>query len=74
MEHVHACHCFDIPFPLRNFDKWAGAPFLKDLDPGECSRVSEEYSRNFASFMKTGRPDEDWKKYDENEESIKVFT
>ena len=49
------------------------APYLKDLDPGECRRVSEEYSRNFASFMKTGRPDEDWKRYDENKENIKVI-
>lgn len=73
MPHVHACHCFDIPFLFRNFDKWAGAPFLENRDPGECGRVSEAYSRDFASFMKTGRPDEGWNRYDGNRENMKVY-
>ena len=62
MPYVHACHCFDIPFLLRGFDKWVGAPFLGERDIAECHRVSEDYSGDFVSFMKTGRPNECWER------------
>lgn len=73
MPHVHACHCFDIPFLLRGFDKWAGAPFLDKMDLAECRRVSEAYSSDFVSFMKTGRPNECWERYDGTKGRIKIY-
>ena len=73
MPHVHACHCFDIPFLLRNFDKWEEAPFLQNIDPGECRRVSDAYSSDFASFMRTGRPNDGWEKYDGTNNSMRFY-
>ena len=45
--------------------------FLREFD--SYDDFEKHFSRNFASFMKTGRPDEDWKRYDENKENIKVI-
>ncbi|MCR5370472.1 MAG: carboxylesterase family protein [Clostridium sp.] len=64
MEHVHACHCFDIPFLLRNFSQWAGAPFLEGIDMEQAERVSEEYSGAFVRFTRDGEPGRGWKPYD----------
>ena len=55
MPDVHACHCFDLPFLLRNFEKWAGAPFLQGLDQEEAKRISDEYSGYLIRFVKTGK-------------------
>ena len=73
MEHVHACHCFDIPFLLRNFHQWEGAPFLDGIDMEEAARVSEEYSGAFVRFMKSGEPGGGWKAYDGTEETVAGF-
>lgn len=73
MENVHACHCFDIPFLLQNFDQWAASPFLAGIDREKARKVSGEYSRAFADFMKTGSPGEDWKQYDGTENTCRVF-
>lgn len=73
MPHVHACHCFDIPFLFRNFDKWAGAPFLEGRNVDRCMKVSDAYSRDFATFIKTRQPNENRKKYDENRENVWIY-
>ena len=54
MPHVHACHCFDIPFLLRNFDRWEGSPFLQGIDMEAAKAVSDQYSRAFVKFMEGG--------------------
>lgn len=70
MEHVHACHCFDIPFLLRNFKQWEGAPFLDGMDADAAARVSETYSGAFVRFMKSGEPGNGWKPYDGTKETV----
>lgn len=73
MENVYSCHCFDVPFLLRNFDKWKGAPFLQGLDEKAAAKVSKEYSDAFVRFMKTGNPGDEWEPYDGTEKTLKVI-
>lgn len=73
MPHVHACHCFDIPFLLRNFNCWEGAPFLNGIDRNKASEVSDQYSSAFVNFMRYGNPMENWSLYDGSEDSIRIF-
>ena len=74
MPHIHACHCFDIPFLLRNFDRWEGAPFLQGIDMEAAKAVSDQYSRAFVKFMEGGDLSEEWKRHDGTQETIKVFS
>ncbi len=73
MKDVHTCHCFDIPFLLRNFEDWSTSPFLNDLDVEAAKQVSEEYSSAFVAFMKNGTPGDNWKPYDGTEETCKII-
>ena len=73
MPHVHACHCFDIPFLLRNFDAWKGAPFLEGLDMQKAGAVSAAYSGAFVRFMETGDPGDGWSLWDGSENTVRTF-
>lgn len=74
MPHVHACHCFDVPFLFRNFPQWKNAPFLQNMDSAQAAAVSAAYSDAFVRFMKTGNPGDDWKPYDGTQATVKTFS
>lgn len=74
MPHVHACHCFDVPFLLRNFPMWKNAPFLRNMDREQAAAVSAAYSDAFVRFMKSGSPGDDWKPYDGTQATVKTFS
>ena len=63
----------DATKPGPVFPEAAGAPFLEGRNVDRCMKVSDAYSRDFATFIKTGQPNENRKKYDENRENVWIY-
>lgn len=51
-----ACHCFDIPFWLGNFEESKGGPMLNGLDMPEAKALSTLMQEYLLNFLHSGSP------------------
>lgn len=51
-----ACHCFDIPFWLGNFDESKDGPMLDGLDMSEAEALSSLMQEYLLNFLHSGNP------------------
>lgn len=51
-----ACHCFDIPFWLGNFEESKNGPMLSGLDGSKAGILSSVMQEYLLNFMHTGSP------------------
>lgn len=56
MPNVGACHCFDIPFWLGNFEDAKDGPMLAGIDRAETSALSSLMQEYLLNFLHTGNP------------------
>jgi len=56
MPNVGACHCFDIPFWLGNFEDAKEGPMLKGLNESEANALSDLMQNYLLNFLHTGNP------------------
>ena len=62
-----ACHCMELPFVFNNADQW-NPPMLRGSDPARVLPLSEVVQATWATFVKTGDPNNSrlppWPRYE----------
>ncbi|HEX7908709.1 MAG TPA: carboxylesterase family protein, partial [Paraburkholderia sp.] len=53
---VGACHCFELPFLLGNFENWVDAPMLNGIDLAAARSLSACIQEYVLNFVETGDP------------------
>ena len=74
---VGACHCIELPFVFDNFESWADAGMLRDLDLAGARELAQQVQHALLNFVERGDPNGEgvppWPAYNEHEKPALVF-